>query len=330
MKKVWIYKRTRRNKCGKVSRYYEVMFWHNGKQKIYATCPTKALATSAMNLCIQKLNSNVYDSITTTIESALAELERKYKMEKSEATAKKCIRSIRRFLAFSCALRIEDIHSYDLMDYAEHRSKEAVPSTVRYDIGAVRVFLKYCQRAGYIAVLPDFPQINKGMPKKGQIVEIDDFVAFCKKADPDTRLSCIVGLVTGLRTMDVRRLTKDNIKKDTVETVQAKTKKLASQYIPPILQAMLADFDGFDGISQRAFQGRVTKYSKSWTFHDLRRTHAQLLRDADSGLIFAKNSLGHSSTKTTEGFYAKSNKILIDRIFTPILQQVEQSKFKYG
>jgi integrase len=315
MKKAWIYQRP----SGK----YDVYYWA-GKRRTWAGgLPTKKLATQALNLCIQKINSPVFgDIVNVDLKFARDEFMRKYRLEKAKATATKTEHALERFFDFAGEHRLDDYKHADFLEFAEHRRSEAVDSTVRYDLITARSFFRYCNKAGYLERVPEIPNIQPNTPTKGTTVPIAEFVRFCKAADADTRLSCIIGLVTGLRTMDVRRLTADNIEDEYIVTYAQKTGKASRHYIPPILQKMLSGFNGFEKISQRYFQDKINKYSKGWTFHDLRRTHGQLLRDADSGLIFAKESLGHSSTKTTEGFYATSRRILIDRIFTPILEQL--------
>jgi integrase len=300
-----------------------VYYWA-GKRKTWAGgLKTKKLASQALNICIQKINSRVFgDAVNVDLAYAREEFIRKYKLEKAAATAHKTKQALKRFFDYAGELKLDAYRQSDFLDFAEYRREEAVDSTVRYDLTTVRAFFKYCQRSGYIEHVPEIPNIQPNAPTKGRTVSIKEFVKFCRIADNDTRLACIVGLVTGLRTMDVRHLTVENIENEYIVTRAKKTGKETRCYLPLLLQKMLKNFDGFERLSQRGFQDRVNKYSDGWTFHDLRRTHGQLLRDADTGLIFAKDSLGHSSTKTTEGFYATSKKILIDRIFTPILEQL--------
>jgi integrase len=317
MKKAWIYKRPDSGR-------YDVYFWA-GKRKTWAGgIDSKRLATQALSLCIQHINSNVYGNrFTIDLQTAIDQFNSKYTMEKASATARKTKRSLDRFFNHAGFRRLSDYTNSDFLEYAKSRGKTTVGSTVRYDLITVRSFFRYCKESGYISSIPDIPNVQPSRTKQGGPVAVDEFVRFCGQADPDTRLSAIVGLVTGLRTMDVRNLTADNIKGDYIETVAQKTGKEVKCFMPPILKTMMQGFNGFQGRSQSYFQGKLNKYAKGWTFHDLRRTHAQLIRDFDAGLLLAKESLGHSSVRVTSDFYATSKAMLIDRIFTPILEKIQ-------
>ena len=316
MKKAWIYQR-------KDSGKFDVYYWQNGRKTWAGGLPSKRLATQALNLCIQHINTNVFGySIKVDLDYALSEFNRKYKMEKASASSTKTERALKRFFDFVGNHKPSEYKHHHFLDYAESRGKTACGSTVRYDLITARSFFRYCKDAGYISAVPEIPNIQPSRTKQGGAVAVDEIVRFCGVADADTRLSCLVGLITGLRTMDVRCLTGGNVKGQYIETVAKKTQKQTKCYLPPLLWNAMKDFKGFQKISQKAFQDRVNKYSTGWTFHDLRRTHAQLIRDFDSSLIFAQESLGHSSVKTTRDFYATSNAIMIDRVFTPILEKI--------
>jgi len=196
--------------------------------------------------------------------------------------------------------------------------------------------MKAAKKAGYFTENPaeDIACKTKANKIKKEVLEPQEYIQLLKTPclNYETRKAFIFCLYAGLRWCDVKTLTWENLKKDSIVLVQHKT--LVEVHIPMHPTAQLVAGERKDGlIFNLPTADGANKILKQWvkdagiskhiTWHCARLSFSVLLQDEGVNTATVAGMLGHTSTKQVENTY-KRYRIHIGR---RAIQKLPSSEF---
>jgi site-specific recombinase XerD len=278
------------------------------------------------------------------------QLERK-SIGKAEGTIKIYKSLITKLTQFRKEIFCEDINEDFILDFMNFmrvklRNKE---TTVAKTITTLKQFVKLAQKKGLVT---DYPfediHINKKSPESVFLTEDELSLLFNAYYGDKLNVShkrvlryFLFSAFTGLRLVDVKRVTKNNIIEKYLVVVPEKTKRTLKQVRIPIVdnawrmindaygthnKATLFDCHDSDNTTRRILKQicKIAGLNKNVTFHTARHTFATIFLRRNKNLRTLQALLGHSDIKETAKYCHVMNEDIedqikvFDEIFTPL------------
>lgn len=289
-----------------------VRWYENGKPK-HKCLDTKQQAEHFRNLKYMEINSDVFQAIPIT----WLDLEEKY-LQWYRISGKK-VKEVQWFLNLFhriCPIsKSTDINQMVVNHFIEVRQQEVDSDyTIYGNVSKLKTLCNWLTQNNYAIGKVNFPVIKRKPPRKGAILsESDLYDHFMKCRDKNEQLNYMLSICTGLRKEDVGRI--DYITNDISEQYAEKTGKVIDAPVCPVLVEH-GEGHKLARLSRKAWERIMSPF----THHDLRRTQAQLINDAQN-LDIASELLQHSSTRVTKDFYLKAGKrAAVNAVFEPMFK----------
>jgi integrase len=217
--------------------------------------------------------------------------------------------------------RVDRIALQDMIHWRNEMASRLRPSTVRNYIKDVRVFFNWAVQQGYCAKNPAsavaVPNVRRGIPRWLDEVETERLIADARKMDAATHLVVLLGIRAGLRRREIRMLRWSDIRGDTIQVRETKSKnpRIVPMH-PQIAQALATwprrgDFlfpskrhgvahDLHRGVAQgKAINAWMASKGYDATMHSLRHSFASQLAAAGASEAEIRDLLGHTSIEMT-------------------------------
>lgn len=186
--------------------------------------------------------------------------------------------------------------------------------TVAHILSDLRCCLRWAQDAGYIDAAPIparmLPRIPRAVP---DALSEEEVAAICGLPDPHGFV-CRLGIATGLRWSDLRRLTAEQLRGGALEVATAKTGVVVRIPIPPdIVEAIRARVGLLVPYSNAGNFARVVRRRsgvEDYHVHRMRHTFARRWLDRGGSVEALQRMLGHGSIRTTERYARMSDRTI--------------------
>lgn len=306
----------RKNRKGWWIRWFE-----NGKKK-HKGGMTKQEALLFRATLYRQLNRDVYDTISISLDKARETFKAHLEASNLATTSIKEYDYLFSALSDICPEVTEtcQINSACVKRFISKRLENKSSYTVKKNLTQLKAFCGWLQAEKYEVGVITWPAVRaKEAVRTKVILKPESVPVILSRCNNKTeRLAFLVSLCTGLRASDIDSITPACIADSTASGVAQKTGKPFSAPLPSKLVTML---DGFNTlkVGRKRWEAILDGFC---TRHDLRRTFAQWIAEADNTNI-ASELLQHSDARVTKEYYAFAvKKVLIDRVFTPILEKL--------
>jgi integrase len=217
--------------------------------------------------------------------------------------------------------RVDRIASPDITRWRNEMASRLRPSTVRNYIKDVRVFFNWAVQQGYCAKNPAtsvaVPNVRRGIPRWLDETETVRLLEDALRTDAATYLVVLLGIRAGLRRREIRMLRWSDIRNDTIQVRETKSKNPRIVPLHPDIKNALADWpkrgdflfppkrhgsanDLYRGTAQgKAVNAWLATNGYDATMHSLRHSFASQLAAAGASEAEIRDLLGHTSIDMT-------------------------------
>lgn len=182
------------------------------------------------------------------------------------------------------------------------------PATINRSLGAMKTALTLAYQKGMIP--SDYGDKIRRLPENNERHEyltIEQVRLLADAASEQVRAAIWIALMTGCRRGEILKLTKADIRDDTLRIQAGNTKTLRERSVPivpalrPWLQMVPLSIN-FEGLKTGFRRARISAGMPHINFHDLRHSCASLLINMGTRLEVVRDILGHRTVKTTERY----------------------------
>lgn len=294
---------------------YYVRWFENGRRK-HKQLNTLKEAEAFRAKQYMLLNSDVYSSVSVSLEEAINEYIETYDVRGLAAESKKMARRALDDFVKETALRETKYITQRSINLWILSMKDQSPYTINKALGRLRAFLAWANRRGYQIPKVDFP-MQRAPAVAFKCPSNEAIAALLKRCPSEAwRVSVLLYLTTGLRKNDLPSIPKSavNIQSECIDTSSLKTGKVfMNRPFPSAIVSVVKDYLTTAG----EYPFKITNARKEWDAFCGEFTH-QMLRKTFSTLMQMVGSLGsaqrlleHSSARVSQTFYSDTE--LIDR-----------------
>lgn len=279
---------------------------------------TKIEAVMFRDNLYKKLNRDVYSSIDMRLDDATKEFQDYNKAQNLAETSRDQYDYVFKHLKEICPeiLRTSQINSEAIRRFSDKRKEAVAAYTAKKNLTQLKTFCNWLGLSGYTIGKIVWPSIKARATKKKTIITPEQAKIILNRCRSEKeKLAFLVSLCTGLRASDVDSVTPACLIDGCLNGEAGKTGK---EFNAPVPKALAERLKGFDNLYLSYSRWTDHLLVNICTRHDLRRTCAQWIAEADNTDI-ASELLQHSDQRVTKEWYAFAvKKVLVERVFGEI------------